>query len=168
MKTKLCKTCNRNLPTAKFSIATAQPDGLQTKCKECAKEYFKIWMKQPVKLKKKFDKKCKDCGLIKPSEDFYTDNSKKDKVRPICKDCFNARRFNKTPRPYQHTKEYLKNQSIILLNEIKKRLIYDEFLKIKEANNFTARLALMEFSEENRLIICEKLNCVMEIENEKL
>lgn len=40
---KICGSCKRSLPVTAFYKAKAQPDGLQSKCKECALAYGRQW-----------------------------------------------------------------------------------------------------------------------------
>jgi hypothetical protein len=46
-------------------------------------------------------KRCKHCGIQKPTDDFYGDNAARDGLRPECKACTAARR----KRWYEHNRD---------------------------------------------------------------
>ena len=43
--TKICAVCEQDLPVEMFSKRAASADGLERKCKDCAREYFRAWRK---------------------------------------------------------------------------------------------------------------------------
>lgn len=45
-ETKVCGACSRELDTRFFARNVAKPDGLQTRCRECVKEYNAEYYKQ--------------------------------------------------------------------------------------------------------------------------
>jgi hypothetical protein len=40
---KTCSFCKKEKPESAFSVRRASPDGLNYKCRECNKEYLKVW-----------------------------------------------------------------------------------------------------------------------------
>ena len=44
---KICKGCNRELPHSAFNKDNARPDGLRSRCRECAAAYFQSKYKDP-------------------------------------------------------------------------------------------------------------------------
>lgn len=42
METKLCKKCGKEKPLSEYNVNKKAKDGLQSYCKECQSEYFKV------------------------------------------------------------------------------------------------------------------------------
>lgn len=100
---KVCKRCGRELPKTAFSKNARQYDGLQSTCKECARQAWNNWNKTQKKLTKKKDddmeenatipegmKLCTKCGEVKSLDDFGQHSKHKDGKQRWCKACINA------------------------------------------------------------------------------
>ena len=98
---KVCKRCGRELPKTAFSKCSKHNDGLQTTCKECAKQAYKRWSEAQKKLTKKKDdmedtktipegmKLCKKCGQVLPLDSFGIRTKSIDGKQSYCKTCLN-------------------------------------------------------------------------------
>lgn len=102
-KTKICSVCKKDKAVELFSKSSRDKDGLQHKCKECAKDMYAEYIKKP-KLKVQ-EKECNKCNVIKSIKNFSKDISKKDGHRPFCKEC----ETNRVSKYYKENKEALKN-----------------------------------------------------------
>jgi hypothetical protein len=76
---KLCRTCQTNKPLSAFSARTSNPDGHQSKCKECHREYQKKHYRDnkvyyiskagqyhedmTALIREAKNKPCSDCGI---------------------------------------------------------------------------------------------------------
>lgn len=90
---KQCSTCKEFKPATKeyFSARKKCPDGLQYRCKECAKEAWKIAhpdVPKPQYVPSEY-KQCISCLQEKPAttEYFYACKSQIDHLDYYCKDC---------------------------------------------------------------------------------
>lgn len=86
---KTCKDCNQEKPHADYYKLTNSPDGLDRRCKECAKAYRKNRSK---KLEGSFGptKVCNKCGTEKSRDEFYANSGHPDGKTSICKVCHKA------------------------------------------------------------------------------
>lgn len=66
-------------PFEKFYNSSSSPDGKQSWCKQCTKEYKKTRIPRR--------KKCSKCGEVKSSSEFYKVSGRKDGLSSRCKDC---------------------------------------------------------------------------------
>ena len=83
---KVCTKCHRYIAYRYFSKDAYQPDGYQTRCKECAAEVQKA-SRQKMNYVTVVEKQCSNDGQFHPIEMFAKDRTKKDGHRSRCKDC---------------------------------------------------------------------------------
>jgi len=90
MNTKICPCCKIEKPVDMFYKSSRRKDGLDFYCISCNRE--KVKRSKEKNLARRVavsEKKCSCCGEIKPSEQFYIDNDKKDGLSTFCKSCKN-------------------------------------------------------------------------------
>jgi hypothetical protein len=93
--TKTCAHCGKILPVSEFSKHTDRPGGLQSWCRQCKKEYNKIWQqnkaqaatKAPAVEQAPTTKVFSICNTKKPLQDFPKDTLEADGRHPSCWDC---------------------------------------------------------------------------------
>lgn len=115
---KVCRGCEKNLPSGHFNLHSTTPDGLQVRCKSC----ISIADRERVRENQKnnsspqnestvVEKKCSSCLVTKPRGEFFVDTSKKSGIASQCKDCARAYRIaeraryrtkNLTTDPYEN------------------------------------------------------------------
>ena len=97
-KEKQCYLCKRILPSNHFVFNIRKKDGLSSICKDCEKirreKYTIRWEKERKQkesedftLFPRFEKKCTQCGEIKPLRLFSPSKNSKDGRTSYCKDC---------------------------------------------------------------------------------
>lgn len=62
---KKCKKCGRELPLSEFNKDKSRSDGLDCRCRECRKQYYKQYYKDNIEHKKEYHKQ------------WYHDNSER-------------------------------------------------------------------------------------------
>ena len=147
LETKECSHCHIKLSLDQFSINKRNRDGLDYKCKTCAKEkykekaiakgvYGKPYKKQaePHKLIDGEEcKKCYCCQKYKPLSNFNSNRTKWDKLHGDCKECTTKqmKKYNKTHR--EERKElYKKNKDHINLRDRTRYKNNEEYRKKKK------------------------------------
>lgn len=84
MQMKICSKCGKKLPltTEYYWIDKTHKDGFRSSCKECGSKHPINEMIIP-----KGYKKCNKCGQILSIDNYYKNNSSKDKLYAHCKKC---------------------------------------------------------------------------------
>lgn len=88
---KWCWYCNEYHDVSKFSKNKSKPSGYQDECKTATKEIkLKRMEKNKVQEHNKLtEKKCADCGEVRPIEEFIKSVSTEDGYSNKCKECLN-------------------------------------------------------------------------------
>jgi len=92
--TKICSCCGKIKSVDEFHSNTNEKDGLQLKCKDCAKLYRQK-RKKTNRIRRKIEdieylpkeKKCSKCEIIKPQSEFYLKQSSIDGLGDWCSEC---------------------------------------------------------------------------------
>ncbi len=89
---KKCNRCKIEKQIESFAKNSRNKDGKQNTCKACHSE---LYIERSSRYEKNFSvpdfKKCNDCNLILPSNDFYQSSKRSDGLYSYCKDCSNLR-----------------------------------------------------------------------------
>ena len=112
---KECSRCHEIKPASEFGRDKRAKDGLQTKCKECAKKYRQENKEHIKEYKKTYDQENKD-KINKRRREYRQENKDKiiEKEREYCKNNFNRikeyqKEYNK--KYYQENSGYIKRKS---------------------------------------------------------
>ena len=96
--TKRCTKCKETKVAAEFNKRKASKDGLQSKCRGCARVYDKLLERKYSKRNglaglpdRTGVKRCFACGETKEKTEFGVSVSRKDGLSPMCKPCDCAR-----------------------------------------------------------------------------
>lgn len=84
---KFCRGCSIERPRSGFAKNSRAKDGLQSRCDECRKIYFKT---RVVEIPASGSKKCNKCFCDKQLMDFFKDKNTKDGYTHTCKVCRTA------------------------------------------------------------------------------
>ena len=88
---KKCHKCRRMLPANRFSPNKSIPDGLHSRCKDCAAAYTRERYARSNNPRSTEAKKCSgECGRTLPASMFGTNKSARDGLKQYCKDCVSA------------------------------------------------------------------------------
>lgn len=74
-ETKYCKHCDQNVPVENFYKQATSSDGLQFRCKDCARNWKKEWRKTHVEgqVRPKKDEPTQGCGVTGHDDDCLCD-----------------------------------------------------------------------------------------------
>ncbi|MFP3990208.1 endonuclease VII domain-containing protein [Streptomyces sp. E11-3] len=90
---KGCPRCGRTLPLDSFASNKSMRDGLQVYCRECSAEYYRqrqeakgksVRVKVPVP---RGHKRCPQCGVVKPHDQWERNKSSSDGWASYCREC---------------------------------------------------------------------------------
>ena len=151
---KVCSRCHIEKNLDEFCRHRGNPDGLNYQCKSCVKQYQdrniekrKLYDKKRVALLKTrkiidikipLKKKCKKCGLIKPSRDFVRNRCKQDGLDSRCKMCLKIYHINHK----QEEKEYRISRRAEMSKRARERRKKDINVRIKESLRSRLYIAL--------------------------
>lgn len=88
--TKVCSKCGEAKALAEFHRQTQSVDGLQTRCKECARRLtieYSTANKARASIPPVKRKRCPKCKAEKPASDFAKKAANKDGLQSRCKQC---------------------------------------------------------------------------------
>lgn len=134
METKKCSKCGRELPVECFGKHNSSKDGLQSYCKECAKQYRAKYNAEHKEEKKQYYQTHKE-EILEKQKQYYQGH--KEEHSATCKKYYNSNKES----ILQKNKEYVKKHN----TEIKesKKLWY-------EKNKKEVSKKQMEYYQKNR------------------
>src|SRR4051794_23679477 len=98
---KTCLDCQQTKPFEDFPPAKKRSDGRGSYCRQCMRERSKASYRGRQAVAGKAvrerpvlppgQKRCPDCGVIKPFDEFAKSRNGKDGLHSYCKPCHNAR-----------------------------------------------------------------------------
>lgn len=91
---KRCSGCGVERPRSEFHRHSGCPDGLQRRCKDCAREdQQRLAAKNRARgVQDKGEKLCGMCGATRPLSEFGRDRARKDGRSYYCRDCLAPRK----------------------------------------------------------------------------
>lgn len=108
------KKCSRCGVVKKEEEFYKKTEGLESKCKTCKKQVqynYRQRLLQRKNINLPLKKTCCNCGIDKPTEEFYKDRGKLDGLRESCKTC----QYNRT------SSRHVKNPAMLMLRNARAR-----------------------------------------------
>ncbi len=95
VKRKVCSSCEVEKPIKSFGLHPGRTDGRQSGCNQCKaeKQRLETFRKNHSRsFQLPEEKKCGECGEVKPGTEFYRQSAKKDGLASACKACLYKRK----------------------------------------------------------------------------
>lgn len=126
---KVCRACKESLDIESFTKNSRFRDGLDSRCKSCTIEYYRLLEeKHSLARDEPINKTCTRCGITKSIPEFYKFRPSTDGRRPDCKTCVSlqaSERWIAAPRPKEINKQRYKewhSQNVEYVREKKQKL----------------------------------------------
>ena len=162
LKSKVCRTCHKELEISSFHKHKFSKDGFNSQCKFCTTAYNRNFYKQgKCNIKAKVETKlCIKCNNIKVNTDFKTNARSKDNLMSICNDCWPKKQYTReqsracSKRWFDTHPEYRKEKWRRQGKKINRR--------IRNSINRRIRTALKKFNLNKSTFSVEYLGCSVE------
>jgi hypothetical protein len=121
---KKCPKCGKVLVLSNFYLTRRKKDGLNSICKECSRKMSKQFREKIKAIPKTIfpaEKICKKCERVLPYAAFTRNNSKRDGLNPICRECKNKIFKEYISRPGVHEKMIKNRREHNKIPEVRER-----------------------------------------------
>ncbi len=89
---RMCSSCREMLPRDRFYRDRTTTDTLARYCTSCSRSKAqtlraRMQRRRPEDIVQPDEKQCRECGVVKPADDFWTDRTQPDGLASRCAEC---------------------------------------------------------------------------------